>query len=79
MGNNTHVTNVSGLVHEGPDLVYIANCDSAPSSKRIDALYLPTVKLLGGTIARQHLAIHWSRGEIEPTPLWLVFTGVLIH
>lgn len=48
MSNNTHVTDVGGLVHESPDLVCIAAIVSTTQTITVlkDAVYEPTVKLL---------------------------------
>ena len=48
MSNDTHVTDVGGLVHEGPDLVCIAEIVSTELTMIIPraAVYEPTVKLL---------------------------------
>jgi hypothetical protein len=55
MSNNGHVADVCGLVHEGPDLVYIAESRKFPPLRcRLNVLDLPTVKLLVGEYTIEH-------------------------
>ena len=79
MGNNTHVTNVSGLVHEGPDLIYTA------TSALVSTLAAQARVLLAyGEVTGRGNHISASRRALERNERYLhhgglVFTGVMIH
>ena len=82
MSDDTHVTDVGGLVHKGPNLVCIAGfvVSVTHDARWAGIVYSPTVKLLRGGHTRQQPRQHTKIArERVRTPWWGIFTGIMIQ
>ena len=82
VSDDTHVTNVSGAVHEGPNLVCIAGfvVSVTHDARWAGVVYSPTVKLLRGGRHSSATAAHTKIArERVRTPWWGIFTGIMIQ
>ena len=80
MSDDTHVTDVGGLVHKGPNLVYIARERLVPwAMADVGRRVLAYGEVTGGgahSSAPRRMKI---ARETVRTPWWLIFTGIMIQ